>query len=274
MTPAPLAIVVPVFNEERRLPPLLDALARDADRIVAAAGLELAEVIVVDDASTDRTKAILDAADRLDGRLTVRRLPGRNRGKGAAVREGMLTATAPLALMTDVDLSTPLDDLAALAASIEDGADVAIGSRALRESQVLERQPIYREMMGKAFNVGVRVLTGVPWRDTQCGFKLFRLARARRLFELQRVEGFAFDLDVLVLARRLGLTVREVPVRWVNDPDTHVGLVTSSAQMARDAMRIAYWARRPLPHPVGSLEGRNDGADRGPDADRREQRPV
>lgn len=249
MPPAPLALVVPVFNEERRLPTLLDALARDAERLVAAAGLELAEVIVVDDASTDRTAAILDAADRLDGRLTVCRLPGRNRGKGAAVREGMLAATAPFALMTDVDLSTPLADLAALVAAVDSGADVAIGSRALRDSRVLERQPIHRELMGKAFNVGVRVLTGVPWRDTQCGFKLFRLATTRRLFELQRVDGFAFDLDVLVLARRLGLTVHEVPVRWVNDPDTHVGLVTSSAQMARDAIRIAYWARRPLPQP-------------------------
>jgi dolichyl-phosphate beta-glucosyltransferase len=251
MTPAPLAIIVPVFNEERRLPSLLDALARDAGRLVAAAGLELAEVIVVDDASTDGTAAILDAAGGLDGLLTVRRLPGRNRGKGAAVREGMLAATAPLALMTDVDLSTPLDDIAVLAAEVERGADVVIGSRALRDSRVLEHQPVYRELMGKAFNVGVRLLTGLPWRDTQCGFKLFRLQTARRLFELQRVEGFAFDVDVLVLARRLGLTVREVPVRWVNDPDTHVGLLTSSSQMARDAIRIAFWARRPLPPPRG-----------------------
>jgi dolichyl-phosphate beta-glucosyltransferase len=251
MTPAPLAIVVPVFNEERRLPSLLDALARDADRSVAAAGLELAEVVVVDDASTDGTAAILEAADGLGGRLTVRRLPGRNRGKGAAVREGMLAAAAPLALMTDVDLSTPLDDLAVLAAEIERGADVAIGSRALRDSRVLEHQPRHRELMGKAFNVGVRVLTGLPWHDTQCGFKLFRLQTARRLFELQRIDGFAFDVDLLVLARRLGLTVREVPVRWVNDPDTHVGLLTSSSQMARDAIRVAYWSRRPLPPPRG-----------------------
>jgi dolichyl-phosphate beta-glucosyltransferase len=101
--------------------------------------------------------------------------------------------------------------------------------------------------MGKTFNVGVRLLTGLPWRDTQCGFKLFRLATTRRLFELQRVDGFAFDVELLVLARRLGLRVREVPVRWVNDPDTRVGLMTSSAEMARDALRIAYWARRPLP---------------------------
>lgn len=249
MMPAPLAIVVPVFNEERRLPSLLDALRRDGDRLVAGAGLELAEVIVVDDASTDRTAAILAAADRLGGRLRVRRLPGRNRGKGAAVRDGMLAARAPLALMTDVDLSTPLDDLGVLVAEFDRGADVVIGSRALRDSRVLERQPLYRELMGKAFNVGVRLLTRVPWRDTQCGFKLFRLETARRLFELQRVEGFAFDVDVLVLARRLGLIVREVPVRWVNDPDTHVGLLTSSPQMARDAIRIAYWARRPLPPP-------------------------
>ena len=246
MTHASLSIVVPAFNEERRLPRLLDILAREGDNVVAAAGFRLAELIVVDAASTDGTATVLAACDDLGGRLMTRRLE-RTSGKGAAVREGMLAARSPFALMTDVDLSTPLDELEKLALALGDDGDVAIGSRALADSRVLDRQPRYRELMGKTFNVGVRMLTGLPWRDTQCGFKLFRLATTRRLFELQRIDGFAFDVDLLVLARRLELRVREVPVRWVNDPDTRVGLLTSSAEMARDALRIAYRARRPLP---------------------------
>lgn len=246
MTPTSLSIVVPVFNEERRLPSLLEKLETDADSVVSQAGLELYQVIVVDDGSTDGTAAMLDRFEGLPGRFRALRFE-RNRGKGAAVREGMLTAESSLALMTDVDLSTPLDEVARLAAALEAGADVAIASRGLRESQVLVHQPLHRELMGKAFNVAVRVLTRVPWRDTQCGFKLFRHEKTRRLFELQRIEGFAFDVEVLVTARRLGLQVAEVPVRWIDHPDTHVGLVSSSAAMALDALRIAYWARRPLP---------------------------
>lgn len=246
MNHASLSIVVPVFNEERRLPRLLEIVRRDGDEIVAAAGFRLAELIVVDAASTDSTAALLAASDDVGGRLTRLRLEG-SRGKGAAVRAGVLAARSPFVLMTDVDLSTPLADLEQLALALGDDGDVAIGSRALAASRVLGRQPAYRELMGKTFNVGVRLLTGLPWRDTQCGFKLFRRATTRRLFELQRVDGFAFDVELLVLARRLGLRVSEVPVRWVNDPDTRVGLMTSSAEMARDALRIAYRARRPLP---------------------------
>ena len=158
----------------------------------------------------------------------------------------MLTAESDLALMSDVDLSTPLDELTRLTEAIAEGADVAIGSRALDDSNVLVHQPWYRELAGKTFNVLIRSFTRLPWRDTQCGFKLFRLSSTRQLFELQRVDGFAFDVELLVLARRLGLRVTEVPVRWVNDPDTHVGLFSSSARMAFDTVRIAYrWRGEP-----------------------------
>lgn len=149
--------------------------------------------------------------------------------------------------MTDVDLSTPLDELVVLAAELDRGSDVVIASRALRESEIVVRQPRHRELMGKAFNVIVRAVTRVPWKDTQCGFKLFRLATARPLFELQQIEGFAFDMELLVLARRLDLRVAEAPVRWIDNPDTRVGLVTSSTRMALDALRIAIRARRALP---------------------------
>ncbi|HUG64305.1 MAG TPA: dolichyl-phosphate beta-glucosyltransferase [Gaiellaceae bacterium] len=245
MTPRSLCIVVPVYNEERRLPVLLRSLHQDADDVAGRAGLVLAEVIVVDDGSTDGTADLLAAADDLGGRFSFERFP-ENRGKGAAVRAGMLRATSDVALMTDVDLSTPLEELVGLAAEVERGVDVCIASRALRGSEIVVRQPLHRELMGKAFNVIVRTLTRIPWKDTQCGFKLFRLSSSRRLFELQRVDGFAFDMELLVLARRLDLRVAEVPVRWIDNPDTRVGLVTSSAMMAFDALRIAVGARRPL----------------------------
>ncbi len=250
MTTQTLSIVVPVFNEERRLPALLENLRTDAGAIVSNAGLELAEVLLVDDGSTDGTATLLDAFAASEPHVRTLRFE-RNRGKGAAVREGMLAASSQLALMTDVDLSTPLADVALLAQALEAGADIAIASRGLRESKILVHQPAHRELMGKAFNLGVRLVTRVPWRDTQCGFKLFRHEQTRRVFELQRVEGFAFDVEVLVTARRLGLPVTEVPVHWIDHPDTRVGVVTSSTAMALDVLRIAYRARRPLPRGAG-----------------------
>ena len=240
-----LAIVVPVWNEERRLPRCLARLEAEADAAAQAAGLELREVIVVDDGSTDGTAAILAEFVGLTGRFRFLRFDGANRGKGAAVRSGMLVVQSDLALMSDVDLSTPLEELCRLAAAVAEGVDVAIGSRGLRDSDVQVRQPWYRERAGKSFNLLIRAITRLPWRDTQCGFKLFRVVTTRRLFELQTVDGFAFDVEVLVLARRFRLDVREVPVRWINDRETHVRLVSSSARMALDAFRIAYRYLRP-----------------------------
>jgi dolichyl-phosphate beta-glucosyltransferase len=237
-----LSVVVPAYNEELRLPALLNRLDADMDRILGETSLRLVEVIVVDDGSTDATARIAETHPGLPGRLRVIRLD-RNRGKGAAVRAGMLAAAGGCALVTDADMSTPLEDVVALSAELERGRDLVIGSRALPASQVLVHQPAYRELMGKGFNVLLRLLTGLPWRDTQCGFKLFRLETTRRLFELQQIDGFAFDAELCLLADRLGLAVAEVPVRWTNDPHTHVALVRSSLQMAIDLLRLARRAR-------------------------------
>jgi len=238
-----------VFNEERRLPAMLDALREHAALAAERANLTLVEIVAVDDGSTDSTPELLADVTGLPAPLRVVRL-SRNTGKGAAVRAGMLAATGQIALMTDVDLSTPLDELRLLMAAIDDGADIAIGSRGLATSQIVVHQPAHRELMGKTFNLLLRLAAGIPWRDTQCGFKLFRLDRAGRVFELQRIDGFAFDAELLVRARRLGFDVVEIPVRWVDNPDSRVGLVGSSTRMALDALRIAYWARgrtrRPL----------------------------
>jgi dolichyl-phosphate beta-glucosyltransferase len=229
-----LSIVVPAYDEERRLPDLLATLEREADAAAQHAGFELLEVIVVDDGSRDATPELLR------GHAGLRTLTlERNRGKGAAVRTGMLAAAGEWALLTDVDLSTPLEDLGALAAA---GADVAIGSRALPASRVLISQRRPRELLGKSFNVVLRALTGLPFRDTQCGFKLFRLSSTRPLFDEQRVDGFAFDAELCVRALRRGLAVTEVPVQWRNHPETHVGL-RGAARMGVDLLRIAYWSR-------------------------------
>jgi len=240
--PATLTIVVPVYNEQRRLPALFEVLDEWADVIAADADLRLQEVIVVDDGSTDGTAATLEARRESDPRLRVIAF-ATNRGKGAAVRAGMLAARGEFALAMDVDVSTPLEEVVALRRALESGADVAIGSRSVAGARVLVHQPFYRELMGKTFNAMFRLFTGLPWRDTQCGFKLFRREAAFELFPRQRVERFAFDAELCVLAHDLGLRVAEVPVAWRNHPETRVTLVGSSFRMGLDLVLIA-WRRR------------------------------
>ena len=172
MTEHTLSIVFPIFNEERRLPALLERLP-GAVEAAAQAGLELRQVLLMNDGSTDGTTAVLRDVDDLGGRLTVQ-TTAPNRGKGAAVRRGMLQATSEFGLMCDADLSTPLDELVPLMAAMRRGADVVIASRAMDGSDIVVHQPRHRELMGKGFNVLIRTVTGLPWRDTQCGFKLFR----------------------------------------------------------------------------------------------------
>jgi glycosyltransferase involved in cell wall biosynthesis len=247
-----LSIVVPVFNEARRLPIVFAALDAEGEERARAAELDLTEVIVVDDGSTDETPQLLAARRELDPRLGVIRFE-HNRGKGAAVRAGVLAAAGSHVLMTDVDLSTPLSDLQTLAAALRDGNDVAIGSRALPSSRIVVHQPRHRELMGKSFNMFLRLLTQVPYRDTQCGFKLFVRERAQVLFEVQRVEGFAFDAELCLNAARLGLRIAEVPISWTDNRETKVTLVRSSLRMSLDLFGIAWRAHRPL-HAAAAVE--------------------
>ena len=240
-----LSIVVPVYNEARRLPILFAGLEAEADSQAAAAGFRVVEVLVVDDGSTDETLELLEVAKDVHPRLRVISLE-RNRGKGAAVRAGVLAAAANHALVTDVDLSTPLSELSTVAERLRTGNDVAVGSRGLPSSRILVHQPPHRELMGKCFNLLLRCLTGIPYRDTQCGFKLFDLDRAKVLFDVQKVDGFAFDAELCVNATRLGVRLAEVPVTWVDHRETKVRLFRSSARMALDLFAIAWRARRPL----------------------------
>jgi len=239
--PRRLSLVFPAYNEAPRIPGTLDAL-----RAFAAGRFDALEVLWVDDGSSDRTAELLrQAASAMDGPLQVRVLSQpRNLGKGAAVRRGMLEASEPWVLMSDADLSTPLEELDALWRALDDsGADVALGSRALPDSRLEIRQPGYREAMGRTFNLLVQGLVVGGIQDTQCGFKLFRRGAAQALFARARVDRFAFDVEVVYLARQMGLRVVEVPVRWRHAEGSRVRPIRDSARMFADLLRIRWMHR-------------------------------
>ena len=242
LTSPSLSIVVPVYDEERRLPPFLETVGAVSAPLVEEIGLELVEVVVVDDGSADRTPEMLRAAAAEDGTLVPLLRGTANEGKGAALRAGAAAARADLTLFVDVDMSTPLSDLAKLWEAVRDGADVAIGSRDVSGS-VLVEAPQYRKHIGRMFNFLVRRLTGLPFRDTQCGFKLMSTATARTLLEHQIVGGYAFDVELLMRARGLGLRVSEVPVTYIHDHDSRVNPLTAAPRMALDLVRLAYRLR-------------------------------
>jgi glycosyltransferase involved in cell wall biosynthesis len=163
--------------------------------------------------------------------------PG-NRGKGYAVRNGMLNAAGEYLLFTDADLSTPIAELDRLLDPLRDGYDVAFGSRALKPEWVSPRQPPSRQIAGKIFNLFVRSLAGLDFRDTQCGFKAFRKSAGQAIFSRQTIPGFGFDVEILYLARKLGLRTIEVPVHWANDTRSKVSALRDGQRMFADLLRI------------------------------------
>jgi len=210
-----ISIIVPAFNEESRLPATLDKVRGYLER----SAWDFAEIVVVDDGSRDCSAQAARAAG-----ARVIENPG-NRGKGYSVRHGMLEAKGEWALFTDADLSAPIEDLEKLWAAAESrSVKVAIGSRAVDRSLVGVHQPAFREAMGRVFNLAMRAITGLPYRDTQCGFKLFEAGAAREIFSRQRLDGFGFDVEVLFIARLLGYAAAEVPVRWDNAAGSTVSL--------------------------------------------------
>lgn len=232
-----LSIVVPAYNEEKRLPRALSQI-RDyfAGRQSTASDIE---IIVVDDGSTDGTARIVEEWARQMPSLRLV-LNGGNRGKGYSVRHGMLEARGRIALFTDADLSSPIEESAKLLAAISAGNDVAIGSRALDRSLIEVHQSPYRELAGIIFNGFVRLITGLPFHDTQCGFKAFVREPSRIVFEQQRIERFGFDPEVLFLAQRHGLRAAEVPVRWSHDPATKVHVIRDSLLMFGDLVYLRW----------------------------------
>jgi dolichyl-phosphate beta-glucosyltransferase len=229
-----LSIVIPAYNERERLTISLPAI----DAYLRTTGLD-AEILVVDDGSTDGTADL--AATLASGRdHRVLSLPV-NQGKGAAVRRGVLASRAEWVLVSDADLSTPIDEYERLAAIARaENLDVVIGSRALPGSRVEVSQHIVRRVLGETFNTILRRVTGLPYRDTQCGFKLLRRSHVQDVFAEMVIDGFAFDVELLCLCERHGLRVKEVPVTWRNSPRSTVSIIGSPPKMLFDLMRLCW----------------------------------
>jgi len=226
-----LSIVLPAYDEEERLAESLPHILEYA----SGKGWSY-EILVVDDGSSDGTSAV--AAKNLDGipHRILRNEP--NRGKGFSVRRGVLAARGHYVLFTDVDLSTPIEETEKLIRAIEEGADVAIGSRALATSRIEKHQPWRREILGKLFNRFLQMLVLRGLHDTQCGFKCFRLDAVEPIFSRQTLDRWAFDVEVLFIARKLGYRIAEVPVRWINSEVTKVNALSDGLKMILDALRV------------------------------------
>lgn len=218
---AQFSVVIPAYNESLRLPATLDSLLDYLERN----GPSPFEILVVDDGSLDTTASVVEGYSARNSAVKLLRNPG-NRGKGYAVRHGMLKAQGSWILFMDADLSAPIEDLPALQTAAERaGARVAFGSRALDRTLISVRQPFLRELSGRVFNLILHLIVGLPYSDTQCGFKLFEAGAAREIFSRQLLDGFSFDVEDLVIARARKIPVIEVPVRWSNVGGTTVTLL-------------------------------------------------
>ena len=236
-----LAVVVPAFNEAQRLghtlPTMLEYLRTHRPA---------SELLVVDDGSTDTTAQVAEShfAQYPEVRARLLRSP-QNRGKGHAVRQGLLATDAPIALFTDADLSTPLSELPLIVGPIETGeADIVFGSRALNRTLIGQRQSWQREWSGRVFNGIVRLATGLPFSDTQCGFKGFQMETARPIIERAQVDGFGFDVELLFLAQHAGLRLLERPVRWDHNEDSKVHMLHDSLRMFNEIIGLRARIRR------------------------------
>lgn len=231
-----LSVVIPAFNEALRLSSTLGEIVRylqDHPRWLPA------EILVVDDGSSDETSEVAKAAPMADGISLQCLVHDRNRGKGAAVRTGFGAAQGKAILLCDADMATPIEELDVLDKYLTDGA--VIGSRAIDRGLIERAQPKYRDLMGRVFNQAVQIIAVRGIRDTQCGFKLFDGDLGRRIAAVQRIDGFAFDVEILLLARFWGREVYEVPVRWRHVDESRVRPVIHSADMFADLLRIGWW---------------------------------
>lgn len=232
-----LSIVIPAYNESLRIGKTLEEV-----RKYASSRNYETEVVLVDDGSNDQTPDLFREFQSLCPNACILRNKV-NRGKGYSVRRGVLEARGQFILFTDADLSAPIEEADKLLAALEtSGADAAVGSRALDRKLIGVHQPWRREFAGRCFNHFVRLFTGLKLRDTQCGLKLFRRDSTRRAFELQRVERFGFDPEVLFLIQHLGGRMVEVPVRWNDNPATKVHFLRDSTRMFVDLLVLRWRA--------------------------------
>jgi glycosyltransferase involved in cell wall biosynthesis len=229
-----LSIVIPAYNEEKRLPSTLDQVIA----FLRQSSYSPFEVIVVDDGSRDGTAEVALAAARRHAEIRLLQNPG-NRGKGYSVRQGMLEARHEWVLFSDADLSAPIEEVTKLFEAIDrTGAAVAIGSRAVDRSLIGTHQSVFREVAGRFFNLMVQLGTGLRLWDTQCGFKLFRADAARAVFERLQLLRFGFDVEALFIARKHGFKTVEVPVRWNHVEGTKVNMFSDSLDMFLDIARV------------------------------------
>ena len=228
------SIVIPAYNESARI-------AASLDRILAYIGEQgwNAEVIVVDDGSTDDTAEIVREYSRRNASLHLLPNPG-NRGKGYSVRNGMLHARGEILLFSDADLSSPIEEANKLFEAIANGNDVAIGSRWVRSELQTEKQPIHRQLFGRAFNLALRLTLGLHFKDTQCGFKAFTRRAAQTIFPLQTVERWGFDPELIFLAQKFGFRIEEVPVKWAHREGTRINPLRDGIRMLGEMIEIRW----------------------------------
>jgi glycosyltransferase involved in cell wall biosynthesis len=228
------SIVIPAYNEGARLGATLEKVLA----YVHAQGWD-AEVIVVNDGSRDNTAEIVRAFAAKNSTLRLIENPG-NRGKGYSVRNGMLNARGRIVLFSDADLSSPIEEAPKLFQALDAGADVAIGSRWLRAETQTQRQPLHRQLFGRVFNLLLRVTLGLPFKDTQCGFKAFKQSAVRAIFPLQKIERWGFDPEILFLVRKFGFKVQEVSVAWGHSGGTRINPLIDGGRMFLEMLHIRW----------------------------------
>jgi len=228
------SIVIPAYNESARLPATLESVVS----CVRARGWN-AEIIVVNDGSTDRTAEVARKFAETAREVRLLENPG-NRGKGYSVRTGMLAALGEIVLFTDADLSAPIEEAERLFAAIAGGADIAIGSRWLESGRQTQRQPLYRQFFGRCFNAVTRAVMRLPFADTQCGLKAFTRNAAQTVFKLQTIERWGFDPEILLIALKRGLRVVEVPVSWAHDERTRMSYLRDGMRMLQEIAQIRW----------------------------------
>jgi glycosyltransferase involved in cell wall biosynthesis len=228
------SIVIPAYNESARLGATLEKVLS----YVHAQGWD-AEVIVVNDGSRDNTADIIRGYAARDSMLRMVENPG-NRGKGYSVRNGMLNARGRVVLFSDADLSSPIEEAPKLFKALDEGADIAIGSRWLRAETQTQRQPLLRQILGRVFNLLLRLTLGLHFADTQCGFKAFKRPAVQTIFPLQKIERWGFDPEILFLARKFGFKVKEVPVLWGHSGGTRIHPLIDGSRMFQEMLHIRW----------------------------------
>lgn len=223
---------MPAYNEDARIQLTLEKLAAHLERNFPAF-----EIIVMDDGSTDSTSEKVRHAAAVNQRIALHSLP-KNRGKGFAVRAGMMLAKGDAALFTDADLSTPVEEIDLALAELKRGFPVVIASRRHPDSVIARRQSWLREVIGRGFNRLIRALFSIPFKDTQCGFKCFTQAAAKAIFSRATVDTFSFDVEILIIATALGYSIREIPVRWTNAPGSKVRPLRDAATIFRELLAL------------------------------------